>query len=161
MSELRDSLTGDNLAACPRSITPLPFPQLHHTSYFYHNVPGRFMCNWFSVSEPFVMEPDTFKHDFDQVVVFMGGDATQMDKLGGVCEFWHGDKEGNTEKFIITEPMTFFIPAGHYHCPIKFLEVFDKNKPILFQDIALTAQYKKWLLGSDQALDMQGNPLRD
>jgi hypothetical protein len=161
MSELRDFLTSSGLAAQPKLIEPLPRPQLHHPSLLFEYPQGKFASTWFTVSEPFVMEPDTFRHDFDQVVCFVGGDATRIDELGGVCEFWLGDEKGSVEKFEIRKPMVFFIPKGVYHCPIKFLEVFDKEKPMIFQDITLTDVYRKWLPGSDQALDMFGVPIKD
>jgi hypothetical protein len=43
-----------------------------------------------TVYVPFDMETETFWHDFDQYLYFAGGDATNMNSLGGVEEFFLG-----------------------------------------------------------------------
>jgi hypothetical protein len=46
-----------------------------------------FSMSWWAITEPFVMVADCHKHDFDQFIIFAGGDITNMPDIGGVVEF--------------------------------------------------------------------------
>ena len=98
---------------------------------------------WRAISAPFVMAPESHAHDFNQFLVFAGGDLTNMIDLGGEVELTLSQDNINLEKFIITEATAVFIPAGLYHCPLVFKKVNDPRKPILFQNIILSAEYKR------------------
>jgi hypothetical protein len=47
------------------------------------------------------------------------------------------------EKFTFTESTCVFIPAGMYHCPLKFVKINNPKKPIIFSNLFFTAKYKK------------------
>jgi len=98
---------------------------------------------WRAVTEPFVMAEESHAHDFDQFLIFAGGDLTNMIDLGGEVELFLSLDNENLEKFIITEATAVFIPAGLYHCPLSFTKINDPRKPILFQNIMLTSEYKR------------------
>src|SRR5512135_1318907 len=76
-----------------------------------------FAMSWWAITEPFVMVEDCHKHDFDQFIIFAGGDITNMPDLGGVVEFGLSEDGKKVETQVITEATMFFIPAGLYHGP--------------------------------------------
>ena len=103
----------------------------------------QFSMSWWPISQPFVMVKEPHKHDFDQFVIFVGGDMTNMVDLGGEVEFTLSEDGINLEKFLITEASTIFIPKGLYHCPLNFKAIYDPKKPILFHDLFFSAEYRK------------------
>lgn len=58
------------------------------------------------------------KHDYDEVIAFIGTDNNDPYDLGAEVELWLGD-----EKHIITKSSLVFVPAGLNHCPLTFLKV--------------------------------------
>ena len=98
---------------------------------------------WRAITEPFEMASESHAHDFNQFLIFSGGDLTNMIDLGGEVELFLSLDNQVLEKFIITEATAVFIPAGLYHCPLNFKEVNDPQKPILFQNIILSSEYKR------------------
>lgn len=101
----------------------------------------QFSMTWWAISQPFVMVKEPHKHDFDQFVIFVGGDMTNMADLGGEVEFTLSEDGINLEKFFITEASTIFIPKGLYHCPLNFKTIYDPKKPILFHDLYFAPEY--------------------
>jgi hypothetical protein len=89
------------------------------------------------ITAPFEWHNETHKHDFQQFLIFTGGDLTKMDEFEAVVEFSFGEER---EKFVITKPTLISVPAGTYHCPLTIKKV---DKPIIFIDVALNPQYKK------------------
>ncbi|MCK4722965.1 MAG: hypothetical protein KAT75_06660, partial [Dehalococcoidia bacterium] len=53
-----------------------------------------FSLSWWPISEPFEMVSETHAHDFDQFLIFVGGDITNMSDLGGEVELTLGEKGG-------------------------------------------------------------------
>lgn len=102
-----------------------------------------FSMSWWAITEPFLMVTDCHAHDFDQFLVFVGGDLTNMPDLGGVVELTLSRDGKKLEKFVITEACTVFVPAGLYHCPLNFKKVNDPKKPILFHDLFFSPEYKR------------------
>jgi len=102
-----------------------------------------FSLSWWPISEPFEMISETHAHDFDQFLIFVGGDMKNMPDLGGEVELTLGEEEGKLEKFVFTTATMVFIPAGMLHCPLNFKKVNDPNKPILFHDLFFSREYKR------------------
>ena len=95
------------------------------------------------VSSPFMMVAENHAHDFDQFLMFAGGDATNMSDLGGEVELTLSKDGKKMEKFTITEATTVFIPAGLYHCPLNFKKINNPKYPIIFQDVMFTSDYQR------------------
>ncbi len=102
-----------------------------------------FSIGWRAITKPFMMAPKNHVHDFNQFLVFLGGDLTNMIDLGGEVELTLSKDGNDMETFIITEAVSVFIPAGLYHCPLNFKKVKDSSKPILFQNIILSSEYSR------------------
>jgi mannose-6-phosphate isomerase-like protein (cupin superfamily) len=125
--------------------TPTPHPEVSaprlslKSDEEYGN--RQFSMSWWAISEPFVMVTEHHKHDFDQFLVFVGGDITNMVDLGGEVELTLSEDGVNTETFIITEATTIFVPKGLYHCPLNFKKINDPRKPILFHDLFFSPTY--------------------
>lgn len=91
------------------------------------------------IIEPFAMPTPPHKHDFPQVLGFIGGDSANIHDFGAVVELCLGEEQ---EKHIITTNTIIYIPAGLYHCPINIPKV---DKPIVFLEVMLTNKYEKKL----------------
>jgi hypothetical protein len=65
-------------------------------------------------------------------------------ELGGIVELYLGNEMESLEKVIIDESTIIFVKAGMLHCPLRFVEIYNKEKPIIFQDITLCGQYSKF-----------------
>jgi hypothetical protein len=102
-----------------------------------------FSMSWRAITQPFLMVTDCHAHDFDQFLVFVGGDLTNMPDLGGIVELTLSRDGKKLEKFVITEACTVFVPAGLYHCPLNFKKVNNPKKPILFHDLFFSPEYKR------------------
>ena len=115
------------------------YPQLTAPSF---HIWGRewnsgYRMDWFCVTEPFLMINDPHTHDFDQFLAFQNADATKVNDFDAEVWLYLGP-EGEQEKLVITETCFVHVPAGMVHTPLEFAKI---NKPIVFMDIALTAQY--------------------
>ena len=84
------------------------------------------------------MVTECHSHDFDQFIIFAGGDLTNMTNLGGDTLSTDGKE---LHKVVITEATTVFVPAGLYHCPFNFKKVNDPSKPTLFHDLFFSPEY--------------------
>ena len=102
-----------------------------------------FSLSWWPISEPFEMVPQTHAHEFDQFLLFVGGDINNMLDLGGEVELTLSEDGKNLEKFVFTKATMVYIPAGLYHCPLNFKKVNDPDKPILFHDFFFSPEYKR------------------
>ena len=102
-----------------------------------------FSMSWWAITEPFVMVTDNHAHDFDQFLVFAGGDLTHMPDLGGEVELTLSLDGQELHKFVITEATMIYVPAGLYHCPLNFKKINDPKKPILFHDLFFSPEYKR------------------
>jgi mannose-6-phosphate isomerase-like protein (cupin superfamily) len=96
-----------------------------------------------AISEPFLMVSENHAHDFDQFLMFVGGDATNMPDLGGEVEITLSKDGKKMEKFTITEATVVYIPACLYHCPLNFKKVNNPKYPIIFKDLMFTSDYKR------------------
>jgi hypothetical protein len=104
-----------------------------------HNI----RMTWWPITEPFEMISEPHAHDFDQFVLFVGGDITDMMELGGEVEFWLGDSPDKMEKFTFTKAAFIHVPPGLYHSPLNFKRIDDPSKPILFHDMFFANEYSR------------------
>lgn len=100
-----------------------------------------FAISWVPITQAFEMAPKPHKHDWDEFLIFIGGDATNMLDLGGEVELSLGDDENNLEKFIFTTSTMVHIAGGLWHCPLNFKKVNDPAKPIIFENLMFTTKY--------------------
>ncbi|HEY97587.1 MAG TPA: hypothetical protein G4O16_05325 [Dehalococcoidia bacterium] len=89
-----------------------------------------------AITEPSVMVSDTHSHEFDQFLVFIGGNPLSK-SLGGEVEICLGEEK---EKHTITSSAIVHIPKGTMHCPLTHKRV---DKPYIVLDILLAPEYKK------------------
>ena len=106
-------------------------------SYSSHN----FVITWWPITQPFEMVSETHYHDFEQCLMFFGGDVRNMLDLGGEVELTLGEQDGALEKFVFTTATIVHIRAGLRHGPLIFKKVNDPGKPILYNDITFTSEY--------------------
>ncbi len=106
-----------------------------------------FWMYWKCISIPYVDEQVTHKHDFDQYLVFLGGDPNNMLDLGGEVELTLSEDGIYKEVHTFTSYTTVYIKAGLYHCPLVYKKV--GKTPIIFYDFVSTDKY--------QRLDKDGN----
>jgi hypothetical protein len=103
----------------------------------------QFSMTWWAITEPFVMVTDNHKHNFDQFLIFVGGDLNNMTDLGGEVEITLSEDGKKLQKFVLTKATQIFVPAGLYHCPLNFKKINDPKKPILFHDMFFGTEYKR------------------
>ena len=85
------------------------------------------------------------KHDFDQILCFIGADLTNIFDFQAEVEFCLGEEQ---EKHTIKKATAVFIPKGLSHGPLNYKVV---RKPVLHLDVALTSDYARHLkIGKDQ-----------
>ncbi|MGD9143040.1 MAG: hypothetical protein PVG61_04255 [Dehalococcoidia bacterium] len=89
-----------------------------------------FSLGWSFLTEPFVMVAEAHKHDFDQILFFMGGDPNNALEFDAEYEIRLGD-----DTHTLDYPACIRIPRGLMHCPLNIKTV---NKPFVFIDITLT-----------------------
>jgi hypothetical protein len=107
---------------------------LSNESFGGHN----FITTWWPISQPFEMVSETHFHDFDQYMMFIGGDINNMMDLGGEVEFSLGEPDGELEKLVFTRAAIVYVRAGMRHGPLNFKKVNDPRKPILYNDMTFT-----------------------
>lgn len=100
-----------------------------------------FRMTWWPITEPFEMVSDHHAHDFDQFLLFVGGDIANMMDLGGEVELTLSEDGRHLEKYVFTEATFVYVPAGLYHCPLNFKTVDDPSRPILFHDLFYAPEY--------------------
>ncbi len=114
-----------------------PIPVLYCDESFGNK---NFWMYWKCIEKPYTDETETHKHDFDQYLVFLGGDPRNMLELGGEVEFTLSLNGVLKEVHTFTQYTSVYIPAGLYHCPLIFKKV---TRPIIFYDFVSTLQYKR------------------
>ena len=87
------------------------------------------------ITQPFQMIKAPHTHDYDQFLIFAGGNPMDVRDFGAKVEFSLGE-EG--EKHIINSPSLVHIPAGLSHGPLRFIRI---DKPIELLDIFLAPEY--------------------
>jgi hypothetical protein len=89
-----------------------------------------FSLGWSFLTGPFLMVAEAHRHDFDQVIFFMGGDPDNVVDYDAEVVMGIGDT-----MYSITYPACVYIPAGLRHGPLDIRRV---TKPIMFIDITLS-----------------------
>lgn len=102
-----------------------------------------FLLMWWPISQPFEMVSETHFHDFDQYLMFVGGDVNNMMDLGGEVELTLGEQNGELLKFTFTRATVVYLRAGLRHGSLNFRNVNDPKKPILYNDITFTSNYER------------------
>ena len=110
-------------------------PQINVGSKQLADIP--FTMNWSYLTEPFVMVDKSHSHEFNQIIVFIGGDPTNIREFGGEIWFHFGEEE---EKHVITSPSYICVPKGIVHGPLIVKKI---NKPVVYMDFPLTGSYIK------------------
>jgi len=100
-----------------------------------------FALSWVPITTPFLMAPKPHVHDWDEFLMFIGGDASNLLHLGGEVEFSLGDDPDHMEKFVFTSPAVVHLTKGLWHCPLNFKRVDDPSKPVLFINLMFTTGY--------------------
>ncbi|MBN2238259.1 MAG: hypothetical protein JW712_00665 [Dehalococcoidales bacterium] len=100
-----------------------------------------FGLSWVPITEAFLMAPEPHVHDWDEFLMFIGGDTTNFLDLGGEVEFSLGDGPDNMEKFVFTSPTVVHLTKGLWHCPLNFKRVDNPEKPVLFMNLLATTDY--------------------
>jgi hypothetical protein len=96
------------------------------------NKPGNWHADWKGEG------PHT--HPYDEVLVFVGHDTSDLTYLGAEIEMHMGEEE---EKHIIDKASVVMVPKGMVHCPVVTKRV---EKPFGFFLISLNAKPSyKWL----------------
>ena len=99
-----------------------------------------FWMYWKCIDTPYVDEADTHRHDFDQYLVFLGGDPSDMLDLGGEIELTLSEDGVTLETHVFTGFTTVYVKAGLYHCPLVFRKV---TRPIIFYDYVANPHYAR------------------
>ncbi len=85
-------------------------------------------------------------HDFDQVMLWLGGDANEMGELGAEIELCLGE-EG--EKHMITTTTAAAVPRGLPHFPANIVRM---DRRFIFLTISCTAEYKEKTLRAEKKI---------
>lgn len=76
-------------------------------------------------------------HDFDQVMVWMGGDTTDMGELGAEVELLLGREP---EKYMVTSSTAISVPKGTPHFPATINRM---DKRFIYMEVSCAAEYKE------------------
>jgi hypothetical protein len=88
-----------------------------------------------SITEPYLLPDPPHKHEFDEYLLFIGGNPLNMGEFDAEIDVALGD---NWEVYTINSTSIIYIPKGMQHCPIHVKRV---GKPFLFGHIMLAGQY--------------------
>ena len=103
---------------------------IHPQAYFRgaRQIPeSQFNCSFQVFVKPYFLDRVQHRHPTDEYLIFLGANKDVFDFDANI-EFTIG-KDEEAETYTITAPTIIRIPAGTYHCPLKFKEI---NKPVLF-----------------------------
>lgn len=94
---------------------------------------GEFGVSWAAITHPFTMIDSSHKHDYAQILAFIGNNLEDMFEFDAEIELY---LEG--EKHAINKTTIVYIPGGMMHCPLYIKRV---GKPFLFNNMYFTAEY--------------------
>ena len=89
-----------------------------------------FSLGWSLLTEPFLMVAESHKHDFDQIIFFMGGNPNNVVDFDAEFEMGFEDT-----MVTVDYPACIRLPRGLMHGPLNIKTV---NKPLMFIDITLS-----------------------
>ncbi len=90
---------------------------------------------WKYISKPAAMDEKPHSHDFEEWMIFLGGNASEPHDFGAEFEISLGE-EG--EKHTVDKASVVFIPKGFTHSAVTFTKV---DKPIVYASIYLAPEY--------------------
>lgn len=93
---------------------------------------ANFSLGWSYLTQPFLMVAEPHKHDFDQIIFFLGGSPDNVAEFDAEVEMCMGEDQ---EKSIVNFPACVYIPKGMMHGPLNIKTV---NKPFMFIDVTLS-----------------------
>ncbi len=93
---------------------------------------ANFSLGWSFLTEPFLMVAEPHKHDFDQIVFFLGGNPNNVSDFDAEIEMGFEDPPIIS---IVNYPACVYIPSGLIHGPLNIKKV---NKPFMFIDVTLS-----------------------
>jgi len=93
-----------------------------------------FIWLWQMTSGPVTVE-EPHRHDFAELIGFIGGNQATPNDLDGEIEIRLGEKD-----FTLDKSCLVFIPKGLTHCPIQFKKI---NSPILWFTAAPNGMYRR------------------
>ena len=96
-----------------------------------------FSINFDYITEPFTMISKAHAHDYDQFLFFLGGNMANVVDFGAEVHLYLGEEE---ELHAINSACVVHVPRGLVHGPLIYKKV---DKPIIFVDAFLAADYKK------------------
>ena len=87
-------------------------------------------------------EKDPHVHPYDEILLFVGSDPENPERLGAEIDIAMGDEQ---EIHVFDTPTVVVAPKNFVHCPLITRKV---NKPYLFSAICLNTEHEtKWLGG--------------
>lgn len=102
-----------------------------------------FAINIEAITEPVLMVPETYVHDFDDYLGFMGSDPMDITKFDAEIWMFLGEER---EKVVIDSPTFMYVPGGTLHCPLYFKTI---NKPIYFMHAFNHPAYVRQVIPSE------------
>ncbi len=118
-----------------KSINPDIVEPIIHFDGERHGGGINFMLSQTPITKPFMMIKAPHKHDFDQIIFFLGTNPENDKEFDAEIEFYLGDEQ---EKYVITVPTIIHIPKGLTHGPLNYKRI---GKPVNFLDVCLTPKY--------------------
>jgi len=114
---------------------PMPYPSAYLESARQFGAPASLSMAWRYIDKPMLFDRIPHTHDFDEYLVFLGGDLRDPFDFDATVELSMGEEE---EVCPIEQATVVHIPAGFVHTPLTFKRV---DKPILFQPVALVSDF--------------------
>jgi hypothetical protein len=87
------------------------------------------------VTEPRLLPDPPHKHEFDEYLLFMGGNPLNLQEFDAEIEVALGEE---WERHTIDTTSILYIPKGLQHCPINIKRV---GRPFIFGHIMLAGKY--------------------
>jgi hypothetical protein len=93
---------------------------------------ANFSLGFSFLTQPFLMVAEAHKHDFDQIIFFLGGNPENVADFDAEIEMGFGEEKSMS---IVNYPACVFIPSGTMHGPLNIKKV---NQPFMFIDVTLS-----------------------
>lgn len=94
-------------------------------------IPGsKFNVGFQIFVKPLFLDRIPHHHEVDEYLIFMGGTFPNLFDFDADIELTLGKVGVDAEVIHISQPTIVRVPAGIYHCPIRFRRV---DKPVFFQ----------------------------
>ena len=99
-------------------------------------IPGAFYVEsvWFwPTEEKDTGSPDPHTHEWDEAILFVGTDRTNVHDLGAEIEMYIDGQQN-----LMNESFLAFIPAGIVHCPLNILKI---TRPVFHVAMGMGKKY--------------------